>query len=275
MQTEYLQEVMRGILAMCDGYQIGLQIHSLHASGSRLGAHEVADSSDAVIVLGNLAETHISQLLRQRIPLAIVDYLTASQPAHHLVCDNAKGVEVILDHLMSLGHRRITYVSTRTNESNQRDPDQGERQAAYVESMKARRLTAEVFPFYGPSRNPLEELLARAAGTDHPTAWLCSDTDTVGTIWAGLTRAGYHVPQDFALAVVASAASIHEIATGMLTACTFPFEEMGKEAVSLLRGYCQSPQQTKRIIDRFEPTLHIGCSTVSDLQNRPRWPEVR
>jgi DNA-binding LacI/PurR family transcriptional regulator len=271
LQQEYLREVMQGILAMCDGFLIGLQIHSLHSSGSRLEAHEVADSSDAVIVLGHLAENHIAQLLRQRIPLALVDYLTESQPADHMLCNNAKGVEMMLDHLTSLGHRRICYVSPNSSEARRTDPDQIEREDAYVELMKARGLTPDIYRYNAqPEEGRLTELLARASRLNHPTAWLAADTGLAGTIWASLEGAGYHVPQEAVVAVVATAGSIHEVATGMLTACVFPFEKMGQDAVRLLYEQCSKPQPAKRVIHRFDPVLHIGDSTVAGLNGRPR-----
>lgn len=273
LQQEYLREIMQGILAMCDAYQIGLQIHSLYSSGSRLAAHEVADSSDAVVVLGHLAENYIAQLLRQRIPLAIVDYMTPGQPADHLLCNNAKGVEMVLDHLINLGHRHIVYVSANPSELSRTDPDQVEREAAYVELMKAKGLNPEVFtlhPLSGEDRLP--ELAAYAASPGHPTALLVGGSGTV--ICEALERSGVRVPRDVAIAVVATCASAHEVASGMLTACVFPFDEMGRNGVVLLRQHCQAPQPAKRVIHRFDPVLRIGCSTDAELQRMPRWTNM-
>jgi DNA-binding LacI/PurR family transcriptional regulator/DNA-binding transcriptional regulator YhcF (GntR family) len=275
LQQEYLREVFQGILAMCDGYRIGLQIHSVYSAGAPLAVHEVADSSDAVIVLGRLGESHIAQLLRQRIPVAIVDFLTESQPTDHLLCNNIKGVELVLDHLIGLGHSRICYVSPNSSEARQNDPDQIEREESYVELMKARGLTPEILRYYAqPEERRVTELVARASRLDHPTAWLTSDHTLGGLIWTGLEGAGYRVPQDAAVAAVATAGSVHEVATGMITACVFPFDEMGRSAVNLLHDRCWKPQPAKRVIHRFDPVLLVGCSTVAKLEGRPRWPQA-
>jgi DNA-binding LacI/PurR family transcriptional regulator/DNA-binding transcriptional regulator YhcF (GntR family) len=276
LQQEYLREVFQGILAMCDGYRIGLQIHSVYSAGAPLAAHEVADSSDAVIVLGRLSESHIAQLLRQRIPVAIVDYLTEGQPTDHLLCNNIKGVEMMLDHLMGLGHRRICYASPNSNEVGRTDPDQIEREDGYVAMMKVRGLAPDVFRYHAhpDESSKVAALLARASRPDHPTAWLTADHILGGLICTNLEGAGYRVPQDVAVAAVATAGSVHEVATGMITACVFPFDEMGRSAVVLLHDRCWKPQPAKRVIHRFDPVLRVGGSTVAELEGRPRWPQT-
>ena len=112
METEYLNQILTGVIAACDHYQIDLQIVSLRTgveTSAPIAARDIVLRVDGVILLGVLNEPYIAQFASEAVPLVLIDAQSPS-PIHSISIDNASAVDQTMDHLYALGHRRIAYM---------------------------------------------------------------------------------------------------------------------------------------------------------------------
>jgi DNA-binding LacI/PurR family transcriptional regulator len=109
--------------------------------------------------------------------------------------DDRRGIRLVTDHLIGLGHRRIAFVGGRSNSSAGR-----ERRAGYEEALEAAGISPDsnlIFP----------DLLSRTEGRDsvphvlqqHPTAIVAFNDLLAFGLIAGLRRAGLEPGRDIAL----------------------------------------------------------------------------
>jgi len=164
-----------------------------------------------------------------KIPVVIIEYFIDIPDFDVIEIDNMYGIDIAIDHLYKLGHRRIGFISEYLS--------MGTRYPAYVEAMKKRNLTInEKFVKYGYERLELggylrmKELLGEK---EIPTAVFVSyDTMAQGALKA-IAEAGMRVPEDIS---VIGFDNIRESAyfSTPLTTIALPVLEMSEKAVDTL-----------------------------------------
>ncbi len=274
LEPGYVNEIMRGILAVCEQDGLDLNILSVVANGIDIQPREVAAGADGIILVGIINDAYIAALARERIPLVVADYLTDKLPLDYVVCDNAQATRMNMAHLFKLGHRRILYLDGVAHDPLRRgrsdraraDSDVVERRAAYLRAMKRRGLEdlAAVCRFEHPgARGKLLRSLTKGPAKSRPTAVLSDGYETADFFLSQIGKLGIRVPDDLSLAVVATPSTpLSERIEGLtLTSSRFVFQEMGEKAVRLLEKRAGGSIPTRATAFRIGATFHPGETT--------------
>ncbi|PTA68686.1 LacI family DNA-binding transcriptional regulator [Deinococcus arcticus] len=211
---------------------------------------------DAVILLGGIVDDEVLRPLAQRVPIIAVGREVQGLGESCIVLDNALGMRLIAQHLLSLGHRQFAYIS-----GAERQSDAMARKAAFLSCLHEAGLTPppalmEVGHYLEDGgQGAAERLLA----TGLPfTALVCANDQMALGARLALYRAGRRVPDDVSLTgfddVVTS-----RLMTPPLTTVRQAIYDIGvsaaHEALKLLDG-----QPAQRHV--FTPELVVRDSTA-------------
>lgn len=274
LEPGYLNEIMTGVLAVCEQDGLDLNILSVVADGSKIQPREVAAGADGIILLGIVNDDYIATLARESIPLVVTDYQTDKVPLDYVVCDNAAATRQVMDHLFQLGHRRILYLDGAAadpllNGSSSPlvdDSDVVERREAYLQSMAdhGQGEVPRVCRFLeADARKALQRALQTAPRSEHPTAVMSYGYDIADYFLAEVSKIGLRVPHDLSLAVVGTANTQAESQLGRLTLtrCRFAFREMGEYAVRQLQRRAKGRLPVRTNVRRIQATFCAGETT--------------
>ena len=244
----YLVEIMHGVTQdappHCD-----MHIFSLREDGMIRAAQLGEWPVDGVILLGMENDNYLRTFAQWGLPGVVVDYCSAAAPLDYVACDNAAAARQVVDHLATLGHRRVAYVTGHSQQPVKnpgnlqstllvRDSsDVRERRAESVRQLAERGMLAGDWTPSDPKCNWI------TAAADHvhrlrrsasrPTALLTDNNSGASALIAELTRRGLRVPEDISVCAVASDGS-EAAGERPLTCCRFDFNAMGRKAIALL-----------------------------------------
>lgn len=120
--------------------------------------------------------------------VVVLDRVDASSPVPSVTVDSARGIQLAFDHLRSLGHRRIGYVSGIVGTTTAAD-----RSAAYLDLVDAEPVVLD----QGQDAEAGHRAAAHFADlTDRPTAVIAANDMTAFALVAALTTRGFRVPDD-------------------------------------------------------------------------------
>lgn len=196
------------------------------------------------------------------IPLVLLYHQTGGKDFSWVDLNNREGGRMAMEHLLSLGHRKIGFIGGELElSSNARD-----RYLAYQEALKdagigedPRWVRNGMFTLdYG--KETAEELLSLPV-SDRPTALFCAtDMIAFGALQTARKR-GVKVPAE--LSVVGfdnyDQAAYH---SPPLTTVHQPFYEMGRIAMELLESIVQDPKRDSQQV-LIEPELVVRASTAA------------
>lgn len=185
---------------------------------------------EGIIAFGHRLPAGSRQVIGSTCPTIIVGSEHRSTP--HLMSvsnDDVAGAVLAVEHLVELGHRRISHVSGGGNEVALR------RQAGYEQAMRAHRLTRYIRCHQGAFTDvDGHRAMAEALQADpRPSAvFVCSDYAAIGAM-AAAQEAGLRVPEDVSI-VGYDGTSLAALPTVSLTTIAQPITEMGTLAASML-----------------------------------------
>lgn len=205
-----------------------------HTYVQRLAAGAV---DGLIVVIPTEAERYAEALAERATPCVLVDCAQSSHAAT-VICDNAGGMRMIMEHLHASGHRRIGAIAGLPSR-----PAASERIDAYHRAVDELGLDPD--PDLVAPGSFEEPEAAAAAGrlldlAAPPTAIVASsDAAAVGVLRAAGER-GLEVPADLS---IAGFDDIPEAAlmTPALTTVRQPFDEIGARAVQLLLEQLEHP----------------------------------
>lgn len=166
-----------------------------------------------------------------QVPVVAID--PHAGPAHMptVDSDNFQGAVLATEHLLSLGHRRIGFLSGREDLESSRQREDGYRRALASAGVAVDESLVRVGDYRQESATgPARELLGL---TQRPTAvFAANDLSAIGTMQAA-RELGLRVPDDVS---VVGFDNVPESAltTPPLTTVSQPMQRMGSEAVTLL-----------------------------------------
>ena len=184
-------------------------------------------------------ETLHAELAAYRIPLAVLDTHTSLGWGVRVDADDVQAFGLAVEHLVSLGHRRIAFVSGVPGQAMS-----GQREAAFAQAMKKHRLPqGRVVHGHLDRTRTLEVTTSLLESPSRPSA-IIGITDAIGMgVLAAARRAGLDVPRDLSV-VGYGGASLVEYSDPPLTTVVQPFEEIGKVAVQRLMERAHSEEGT-------------------------------
>jgi LacI family transcriptional regulator len=264
LHGEFFSEVIRGVdvAARQRGYHILV-------SGSHSDADEMSDMLralrgrvDGLIVMSpDIGLGPISRALAADTPVALLN--CAATGRRTIRIDNYHGSRAMTDHLLSLGHRRIAFIT-----GPERNADAAERRRGYREALEA--TGAEAIEVDGDFTEDSGYAAAPAvlAMRPRPTAiFAANDAMAIGALRA-LREAKVRVPEDVALAGFDDI-PIARYLTPPLTTVRVEIAEMGRRAVDYLVNTLETGTDGSRKHDVVATTLVVRESCGSQLSSTP------
>jgi LacI family transcriptional regulator len=188
---------------------------------------------DGCLSLGLLAPEVLDVLRKNAVPAVLINS-DADRTWTHVDVADGRGTELVMEHLLSLGHRRIVY-NAGPNPPPHRSARS--RSLAYSRCMHSAGLTP-LAPFVGPVDKFAEQV---AADPNPPTAVLAFDHWVAVSLLQEFWRKGIRVPQDVSVATFNDTYPVKETIPP-LTTIALPVDQMAEHAVRLLLERIESPQ---------------------------------
>lgn len=199
------------------GYEVLLSGATRDRSEEKAVEALLSHRCEALILLGSFAEPALLEAVgrrtvavsvSRRVPRAHVDFVHSAE---------GKGVRQAMDHLVELGHRRITHID------GGRGPGSAERRRAYRAAMRRHGLEAEarVVPGDHTEESGIETgrllLAERDRGQPLPTAVLAGNDRSAMGLLMTLIRAGVQVPRDLSVVGYDDSHLSHLMPVGLTT----------------------------------------------------------
>jgi len=253
----YTTYLLDGVCSVLFKNQYRLTLLSAIEHGDLRGS--LGDGQIEGVIWCKLARDEETLQLIRRTPIPIVA-LNAAAPEEgtdtvYVNCDNRGGIELAVEHLRQLGHRRIAFLY----ESEERNtPDCVERSAAYEKSVSARGGTPVVVEWQWFLNGLAEHLIEIGC-----TAVICWTESLAGRLLLKLHEAGVQVPERLSV-VGFDSTQYCEATTPRLTAVNQPIRQMAAHAtqalLNLISGQDPGPFSTV-----FPCTLDVRGSTAIHL----------
>lgn len=266
VETPHLNRILSGILVRCGKHNVDLNILSLFASGGKIAPGKIAEQAEGALLLNIGDDSYLESFVTEGVPAVAVDLYAPDIPLPYVAVDNAMAIHQVMEHLVSLGHRRIGYVEPR-GQSPMAGPgahDAQERREGYLAFMQdaGQSAFAKVYSLTkedGPEGvNSLPEILSRA---EAPTALVAYDEALAATIMTVLAGRGIRVPEAVSLAAAAGTDVPWKVSPLPLTCGVFDFRYMGGVAVDQLVERCKSSRPKDASVVRIASTLAAGGTT--------------
>ncbi len=212
-----------------------------------------------IVAFASIDDHLVAQLVERDIPLVLVNRRT-SRVHGSVVVDDERGSRMAVEHLLSLGHRRIGYLglAADTDTARRRLTGYGAPMAGAGIRIDPRWLAAGA-PTEDGGRLALETVL-RAAPDDTPTAFFVASLMSAIGALAALAASGRSVPRDASLVTF----NDHPFAAHTappLTTIRMPNFRMGQEAVRMLLDAFAGKPVGDLVIDDA-PEVVIRSSTA-------------
>jgi len=188
---------------------------------------------EGMVAFGHRLPVRARRVISAGFPAVIVSSEHPGIP--HLASianDDMAGAQLAVDHLVSLGHRRIAHVTGGSN------PVARRRQAGYEAAMRRHRLARHIrshagaFSDIGGHAGMLDALAQRP----RPSAvFVCSDFAAVGAM-AAATQLGLRIPDDVSI-IGYDGSNLSALPTLGLSTIAQPIADMGTLATRLLAAH--------------------------------------
>lgn len=250
-----LTDLLSGIYdrAADTGYVIMLGDAAQLTSGSRIMEHFSSRGTvDGFLVRRSsaLPPHALSDLIARGLPLVFLDNESGSGQ-HWLAPDDAGGVRVATDYLISQGHERVVFFG------GQDVPFTKLRYQGYVEAMTGRGLPAAPAIHCGQdARGGYEAFTAnlarRVAGA--PTALVVNNSMAATGVLAAAHDVGIRVPDQL------SVVGYHDIAAAQyvrpaLSTVRMPMADLGRAGIDMLYDVINGAETESRVLDDPSPVV--------------------
>ncbi|HEX6504367.1 MAG TPA: LacI family DNA-binding transcriptional regulator [Terriglobales bacterium] len=225
---------------------------------------------EGLIVLANwlfLDIDLLADLEKSSIPTAIIGCELRTDNVSSVIVDNEVGGQIAIQHLHSLGHRKIAFIRGPKSLSDSSPRWKGVRAFAHAKDLEIDSRSVMELP---ESRDPIssfeagqkltEELIRRRRTF---TALMAFDDMTAFGAIRALDRAGINVPQQCSVIGFDDVAPA-SLCTPSLTTVRQPMEAMGSLAVSLVADGINSVQEKREVTAvhrKLAPELVVRDST--------------
>lgn len=258
LRNPFFAEIAGGVeqLASELGYQLllgagGRQARRERAALSTLLEYRV----DGVILVSPRMQASDIAAAASEVPVVMVGRQVRGVDADFVLIDEGHGIELVLDHLLGLGHEHIAHVD------GGRGAGGPQRRTAFLRGMRARRLGSRSRLIPGDfteeaGANAARQLLAEP---ELPTAVFAANDMIAAGLLGGFDQAGVEVPDDVSV-VGYDNISIAHLAHVSLTTVHQPRSEMGRMALELLLDRIDNRRAS--VVRLVEPTLVVRSTTA-------------
>ena len=256
LHNPFFADVVNGIedRALESGYR------ALFNSGKRVPEREAVAletllelQTDGLILAGTLLDTKTIDEAGKAVPIVLIARATRSRVVDSVSGDDRAGARLAVDHLVSLGHRRIAHIDGGGGAGARR------RQAGYAAAMKKHGLEPMIVTGSYTEEGGAAGVRQLLETKHKPTAiFAANDLAALGALQA-LSEAGRSVPEDVSLVGYDNAwlAGLQHIS---LTTIDQPRHQLGTTAVELLIERLDKGQTDARHLV-LAPSLVVRATT--------------
>ena len=220
--------------------------------------------ADGIIALGKFSPKTIQDLESYGKPLIFVDSNTLYLGHSCVTTDLEDSVIMVLDHFLEKGHEEIGLLVGREQTADATPLQMDPRQRSFQQYLTAKGFYQERFVAVGEfsteSGYQLMEQLIQGLGNDLPTAFfMASDALAVGAL-RSLQEHQIAIPDRVSI-ISSNDTSIAKYVFPALSTVTVYTEEMGKQAIQMLRQIFQGAQPSVPYMVKLATKLTIRDSS--------------
>jgi len=192
-----------------------------------------------------------------KLPIVMIDRYVNSQNFSYVTVDHQTGVRLALDHLWTLGHRKIAFLGSKLISSGAKERFQAYRR--YMSELKV-QINEQLIIFgdytYDSGMRMTDDLIKRETKFD---SIICGNDLIAFGVIERLKKAGINVPQDISV-VGYDDITFASYYTPKLTTVHQPIYEVGQMATRIMIDMISgTDKKTKHI--KIEPTLVVRETT--------------
>jgi DNA-binding LacI/PurR family transcriptional regulator len=258
LRNPFFAEIAGGVEALASelGYQLLLAAGGRQARRERAALAALLEYRvDGVILVSPRMPVAEIAAAAAESPLVMVGRNARSVDADSVLINESHGTELVLEHLVGLGHERIAHIDGGNGAGGP------QRRSAYLRGMKVRRLARHARVISGDfteeaGTNAARQLLMERDAL--PTAVFAANDMVAAGLLGEFDRAGFDVPRDVSI-VGYDNISIAHLAHVSLTTVDQPRDEMGRLALELLLDRIENRRPA--VMRLIEPTLVVRSTT--------------
>ncbi len=227
-------------------WQVDVVSSNLHVQTiEKYDSYMLKNGYSGAFLLGfELHDDWIKQLSSTTVPTVLLDnFIEKNHNVGYVGTDSYEGVELAIDYLANLGHKRIAFLNGAKNSmvSNQRSE-------AFITSIKKHGLTFDKnlirFGYYVPdcAKDHMPYFLDKGV-----TAVLCASDIMAGGVIYEIKKAGFRIPEDISV-IGYDDLPIASNLNPSLTTIRQDRIELGKSAFILLDGLMQGISTSKLLL---------------------------
>lgn len=255
------QQILRGVTSAAapEGYRVLVADTGESSDDEAEIALEARQRCDALVLVSpRMPDDVLAALLPQVSPAVLVNRtapqgLSQQGQAPSISVDYVRGMRAVVDHLVSLGHTRVVYLSGPSRSASNAWRLAGLDEARLVHP-ELDLTVLECGPTVGDGHAVVERVLATRA-----TAVIAFNDLVAFGLLSRLNETGVAVPDDISI-VGCDDIELARYATPSLTTLAIPQAELGRHAWHRLHDVIAGTVSTAEIT-RFEPRLEIRAST--------------
>lgn len=250
LSSSYMDEIIRGIDEALDAENYDLMLYTTHRRKTKESAYvtkltrRLADG--LLLILPRNAGAYLDTLRQRQFPHVLIDYLSDQQNVPSVSATNFRGAHDAMSFLLSLGHKRIGFITGTMEFGCARDRLDGYRTAL-------KDFGIPVDPHLVCEGNFMQPQGYQCAQTllslpEPPTAIFASNDMMAFGVMEAARERGLRLPEDLSIVGfddIPQASHVHPA----LTTIRQPLEEMGRSAAHLLLKYMAHPNTE---IERIE-----------------------
>ena len=255
LNTGYTDELMKGIDEALEAHNYNLMLYTTHRQKTREAAY-VAKMTQGladglILIVPRNEKAYLETLHQRKFPHVLIDYQGYNRYVPSIITTNRKGGNDATTYLITLGHRRIGFITGEMAYGCA-----PERLAGYRAALEEHNIAFD--PELVCEGNFLQpqgyQCAYQLLSLPHPPTALVVSNDVMafGAMEAA-RELGFRIPADLSIIGfddIPQAAHVHPA----LTTVRQPLEEMGRSAVNLLFKYIANPHAE---IERVELSTRL------------------
>ena len=250
LDTSYIGEIVRGIDEELAAVSYDLMLYTTHHRSHRESTF-VANLTNGLadgllLVLPSDPAAYLDSFRKRHFPFVLIDHEGLDNHGPSVGATNVQGAYDATSYLISLGHRRIGFVTGNLKMGSAVDRLKGHRAALAEHGMLHDPALILEGDFHQPrGYECARELLALA---DPPTAIFASNDVSAFGVMDAIRDAGLRIATDISVIGfddIPTASSVHP----PLTTVRQPLVEMGARATRMLLGYIEEPAHVGERVD--------------------------
>ncbi|MBT2503549.1 LacI family DNA-binding transcriptional regulator [Curtobacterium sp. ISL-83] len=206
--------------------------------------------------------SRLARLRDQGTAVVLVDRRADEEPFASVSVDDVAGGRLAVEHLVSIGRRRIAFVGGPFGIRQVADRHAGAAAAAQAAGAEVEVLTTKSLSVL-EGRRIGEEIQARPASARPDAVFAANDLLAVGLEQAFIMRGSIAVPEEIAI-VGYDDIAFAESAVVPLTSVRQPAQDLGRRAFELLTAQVEQGQEIELERVEFTPELVVRQSTVAE-----------